>query len=312
MISLKPILFYSFIELLIALAVGASVLFWKWWRLKKDRQSMEKLWIEAKDFTEASLAELEHKRETGGSAIAHKIECLVALKTMFDQELMAGLNQSRGLNEAIMLALGQMEQEGEEKESKAKNLVPEPESEPARPKVDNYQEMESLISEQKIQLIGLQQYESELADLIRKSHQLSAANDTLLDCLKNVASTDENPQALLETLDTLQQYRQEMQSMIVTLNRESNQIEPKIKALEVQNQQLLTYLNSYRIKMENTDGDRKMELKDEIDELKKNLEMRDKSISRMHDKYEILRREYIMLYKSSTEGKKPKSPPIVK
>lgn len=271
---------------------------------------MVKLWHEARDSTEASLAELEHQRETGGSIITHKMECLGALKAMFDQELMAGLSQWRRPSETIMLALGQME--GESEESKAQKLVPEPMPESAQPAMDDYQEMESLVAEQKIRIIEFQQYKSELADLTSKFHQINAANDKFLDCLKNVAFTDEKPHALLELLDTFQQYRQEMQSMIVKLERESNQIEPKVKALEVQNQQLLTCLNSYRIKMGNADWDIRMELKGEIDELEKKLEMRDKSISRIYGKYEALRREYIKLYDFSTKGKKPKSPPMAK
>ena len=309
MISLKPILFFSLIELLIVLAVGASVLFWKWRRLKKERQVMVKLWHEAKDYTEVNLAKLEHQREKGGYIIAHKMECLAALKAMFDQELMTGLGQWRSLSEAIVVAFGLMEQESEE--SKAQKLSLEPNSEFAQPEVDDYQEMESLIDEQKERLIELQQYKSKLADLISKIHQINAANDKL-DGLKNVASTDEKPQALLEMLDTFQQYRQEMQSMIAKLEHESNKIEPKVKALEVQNQQLLTSLNSYRTKIGNTDWNTRMGLASEINELRKKLEARDKSITRMYDKYEALRGEYIKLYDFSSKGNKPKFPPLSK
>jgi chromosome segregation ATPase len=168
--------------------------------------------------------------------------------------------------------------------------------------------MESLVGEQKKMPIELQQYTAELEDLKSKFHQINAANDKLLDCLKNVTSTDEKSQTLLETLDTFQQYRQEMQSLIGKFERESKQIETKVKTLEVQNQQLLTSLNSYRIKMGNVDWDKRMELKAEIDELEKKLDMRDKSISRLYDKYEALRREYIKLYDFSAKGNKPKAP----
>ncbi len=308
MISLKPILFFSLIELLIALAVGASILFWKWQRLKKERQAMVKLWREARDLTEANLAELEHQRETGGYIIAHKMECLAALKAMFDQELMTGLGQWGRLSEAILVAFGMMEQESED--SKAQKLAPELNYEFAQPEMNDYQEIESLIDEQKDRLIELQQYKSKLADLISKIHHINAANDKL-DGLKNLASTNENPQVLLEILDTFQQYKQEMQWMIALLEHESNQIEPKVKALEVQNRQLLASLNSYRTKTGNADRVKRIKLTDETNELKKKLAMRDISISRMYDKYEALRREYIKLYDFSTKGNKPKFQPPV-
>jgi chromosome segregation ATPase len=317
MINLKPILFFSLIELLAALAIGAGVLFWKWRRLKKERQAMEKLWHDAKDSTEASLAELEHQRETGGSAIAHKIKCLRTLKAMLDQELMAGFSQWERTREAVMLALGQMDLENEA--SKAQKIILELESESVLPEVDdyllaptNYPEMESLVDEQHIRIIELQQYNSDLTDLISKFRQLDAANNKLSDELKNVASTDEKSHDLQKLLDIFQKHRQEMQSMIVKFERESNQIGVKVKALEVHNQQLLTRLNSYRIPMGNTYEDSSMELKDEIDELKKNIERRDKTISRLYDKYEVLRREYMLLYDLPNKGKRPTLPPIAK
>jgi len=278
---------------------------------------MAKLWHDAKNSTEASLAELEHQRETGDSATAHKIKCLCALKAMFDQDLIAGLSQWERPREAIMLALGQMERENEE--SKAKKIMLELESESALPKIDdyllmptNYPEMESLVDDQNIRIIELQQYNSDLTDLISKFHQIDAANNKLSDDLKNVASTDEKSHDLQKLLDMFQHHRQEMQSMTVKFERESNQIKIKVKALEVHNQQLLTRLNSYPIEMGNTHWDSSMELKDEINELKKNIERRDKTISRLYDKYEALRREYMLLYGLSNKGKRPAFPPIAK
>ena len=158
----------------------------------------------------------------------------------------------------------------------------------------------------------MQQYNSDLTDLISKFHQIDAANNKLSDDLKNVASTDEKSHDLQKLLDMFQHHRQEMQSMTVKFERESNQIKIKVKALEVHNQQLLTRLNSYPIEMGNTYGDSSMELKDEIDELKKNIERRDKTISRLYDKYEALRREYMLLYGLSNKGKRPAFPPIAK
>ena len=329
MINLNLLQLFSLIELIVVLVVAVGVLFWKWRRLKKANQTLDKAWGEAKISLESSLAALGQQE---GDVTSHKRECLKGFLDMFDREPSLGIAHWNQACATLLLALEEVElkfgQEGEEvdrilpeMECFAKGFDKAPEelvltsldtiAEQRKSQENNYQEMQMLMGEQSDTLEEFQEYKSKLVRIVGEFQRIASVNSELQERLKTVSSPDLTSYDVQKMLAVSEQNDRELLMMVAELDQENNQIEPKINALTLHNKHLVNCLIHYRKQMDKV-FQQNTNINSRLEEVEKLFDMRNKSYDRLYTKYGALRQEYITLYDLFSKSKPAKGSAIVK
>lgn len=334
MISVHPYLFFGLIELAAFLAIVCGFLFWKWRKVSGQFQGIEVRWAEARAGTETAIAALNTGLGRDSPGVGRRIAGLKALQAIFGPDPTAGSAAWKTASSSIMALVAEMEEESSamaeecseltkaidrrQREDRAEaqfgkvidqalnhDQVPEGDSE--RQAIREFGEMDALISEQNKKLAELSQYKTTVVNLSTNLQRVNAANRKLVEYLHTVSTDDEKFRVLYQMVQKLQQSGQALEVTVQELEHEKAQLEPKVKALNIQNERMLAALSHHKKQAAKALVERD-DLRTKIQDLEQRIAMRTKSYDRLHKKFDALRREYLSLYQLSTkEGKLAKA-----
>lgn len=321
MISVHPYLFFGLFDLAALLLAGCGILFWKWRQQSNRLKLIDTHWAEARAAMEAAIAALQGGR---GSGNERRIASFRAMQHMFDADPCSGSGAWKACSNAVVALVSDLESELQRASEELRRLSLEGEDEPKAGREgtvwhgldgnspthnesehDSWNglgDMEKLVDDQQRQLRELARYRSAVSDLSVRLGRVNLANQKLLEYLRSVCS-DERYRFLQQMVDKFQHGGQELDSVVLELEREKQHLEPRIAALTEQNEQLQATLKQQRRQLEKALQD-KADLKATIDEQEKRIAMRNKSYDRLHKKFDALRREYLTLYELATKGGK--------
>ncbi len=318
MISVHSYLFFGLLELSALLLAGCGFLFWKWRRQSSRLKLIDTHWAEARGAMEAAIVALH------GAGNERRVASYRAMQHLFDPDPCTGSGAWKACSNAVVALVSDLEAELRRASDELRRLSlegddgPNPERQGAAPlgrdgnslandesdrdSWNGLGDMEKLVDDQHRQLRELARYRSAVADLSERLGRVNLANQKLLEYLRSVSS-DERYRSLQQMLDKLQFGGQELDSVVMELEKEKQHLEPRIVALTEQNEHLQATLKQQRRQLEKASQD-KADLKATIDEQEKRIAMRNKSYDRLHKKFDALRREYLTLYELATKGGK--------
>jgi chromosome segregation ATPase len=303
-ISLKPLVFFGLLELIVLCCVAGGFFFWKWRVLLKEKQETESIYSNSKQSLENAIASLEAIEDDSG---ALRRDCLKGIQAMFQGQRKANPAHWPQASQAIFRLLDRKPKEHASALESAS---------PAQPSVLGldtgtldwegmpHSELEAIIAAQNNNLEDLSRYPASLADLNTGFAKTQTLNLKLVEHLRAIITKDGRFEALKQLVEKLEENNQEMDTMMAQLEREKHRFEPRIAALSTENHKLQRSLLHYKKQLENLVPE-KLDLQAALKDMEKKMELRNKTYDRLHKKFEALRREYITLYERSAKGRPP-------
>jgi DNA repair exonuclease SbcCD ATPase subunit len=332
LVTLSPFWFFALIEFCFFLAVVSGFALWQWIRLKRRTHGIFAHWDSTRQMLDGAQQGLQLVRSDGNEDIKIKLEAINIVASVFHKELAEGVKE---LKTAIDHLLRLMDRPG----TIPKNSPPvrhadsSPPPEPiVREKAleeevsdigatlfgapvgpltalsqESYQSMITLVGEQNEKLQELQEYKQAVAGLTGKLQHLSIANHKLVEYVRASAVQDERFKPLRQMMDKFQENGADIVRTVSDLEQDHHRFEPKVTSLMLENQHLVKALTQYRKQIDKV-LDERDKLQERTKELETKLEIRNKSYSRLHSKFEALRREYITLYELSGRNAQSRGP----
>ena len=319
----KTLLILSLAEVAIVLLVAFGYVLWRWLRLRKRAGGVFAHWEETRHTLESAVSGLSLVGRSGGEDIKLRLEFLdgmlqvfkldpgegtAALKPAIERsvKLFDRIQQEHAkalMRQQLVEEIPALQQESgypvtvmHQEQFDLEDTVASPAIEKLTPLPnENYQAMIALVAEQDQKLQHLQEYKQAVLELSGKFQRVNVANRKLTEYVRSFAAQDERLHPLLQLLDKFQHSGEEMDMAVAEVERQRHQTEPKMTSLMAANQQLAQALSLYRKQIDRV-LDERLALQERAQELEAKLEIRNKSYSRLHSKFEALRREYIMLY----------------
>ncbi|WP_045226497.1 hypothetical protein [Methyloterricola oryzae] len=318
MISVHPYLFFGLLDLAAVLLAACGFLLWKWRQQSNRLKLIDTHWAEARAAMEAAIAALH------GAGNERRIASYRAMQHLFDPDPCTGSGAWKTCSNAVVALVSDLEAELKRASDELRRLSLEGDDEPkpgregtarlgqdGMPSAhDEFEreswrglgDMEKLVDDQHRQLRELARYRGAVSDLSERLGRVNLANQKLLEYLRSVCS-DDRYRFLQQMVDKFQHGGQELDSVVLELEKEKQHLEPRIALLSEQNEHLQATLKQQRRQLERALQD-KADLKATVDEQEKRIAMRNKSYDRLHKKFDALRREYLTLYELATKGGK--------
>jgi hypothetical protein len=303
-VSLKPLIFFGLLELIVLCCVAGGFFFWKWRLLLKEKQETESVYSNSKQSLENAIASLEAIDDDSG---ALRRDCLKGLQAMFQGQRKANPAHWLQASQAIFKLLERKPTEQAKALEAANPILPNAAG------LDTgtldwegmpHSELEALIAAQNNNLEGLDTYPASLADLNTGFAKTQTLNLKLVEHLRAIITKDGRFEALKQLVEKLEENNYEMDLMMAQLEREKHRFEPRIAALSTENHKLQRSLLQYKKQVENLVPE-KLDLQAALKDMEKKMDQRNKTYDRLHKKFEALRREYITLYERSSKGRPP-------
>lgn len=297
MISLKPLIFFAILEILAVAVLGCGIFFWKWRALARERRAFAVACLQARQSLENAIA------STPGGEEDMRGECLKGLHALFEKTDTIEPSAWSRAGEAIFRVL-ERQKPGEVVETFPENPPPAGLAEDDLPESGGLSaaELQALLRERSDKFDELENYKSGLTDLSGRFQRTKVVNFKLLEYLRELAAKNEKYEPLKVMAEKLQQNDYDLEIMVTALEQERNRMGPKLAMLATENGKLQRALLHYKKQVENL-APEKLDLQMTVKDLEKRLETRNKTYQRLHNKFESLRREYIILYERSNKGK---------
>lgn len=319
----KTLLILSLGEVAVVLLIAFGFVLWRWLGLRKRSAGVFGHWEATRRTLESAVSGLSMVGRSGGEDVKIRMEFLEAMLKAFKLEPAEGAAALQPAIEHSVKLFDRIQQEHAEALARQRVLeqVPVQQEDGGGPQelirahcsdledtrslppmekltplpLDNYQSMIALVAEQDQKLQQLQEYKQAILELSGKFQRVNIANRKLAEYVKTLAGQDERFQPLVQLLEKFQHSGAEMDTAVAELEHHRHQTEPKMTTLVAANQQLAQALTMYRKQIDRV-LDERLALQERAQELEAKLEIRNKSYSRLHSKFEALRREYITLY----------------